>query len=80
MLDDSTRHLLGDASTRAARYLDGLDSRPVAPSADAIARLAALDVPLPAKAGDPPCSRCACSTSSARPRPWRWPARASSAS
>ena len=53
MLDDSTRHLLDDASTRAARYLDGLDSRPVAPSADAIARLAALDVPLPAKAGDP---------------------------
>ncbi|HYJ98452.1 MAG TPA: aminotransferase class V-fold PLP-dependent enzyme, partial [Burkholderiaceae bacterium] len=53
MLDDSTRHLLGDASTRAARYLDGLDSRPVAPSANAIARLAALEVPLPAKAGDP---------------------------
>jgi len=53
MLDDLNRHLLGDASTRAARYLDGLDSRPVAPSPDAIARLAALDVPLPAKAGDP---------------------------
>jgi glutamate/tyrosine decarboxylase-like PLP-dependent enzyme len=53
MLDDSNRHLLGDASTRAVRYLDGLDSRPVAPSADAIARLAAFDVPLPAHVGDP---------------------------
>jgi glutamate/tyrosine decarboxylase-like PLP-dependent enzyme len=53
MLDDSNRHLLGDASTRAVRYLDGLDSRPVAPSADAIARLAAFDVPLPAQVGDP---------------------------
>jgi len=53
MLDDSTRHLLGDACARAVHYLDGLDSRPVAPGTDAVTRLAALDVPLPAQAGDP---------------------------
>jgi glutamate/tyrosine decarboxylase-like PLP-dependent enzyme len=39
--------LLQDAARRAGRYLDSLDERPVAPSRDAVARLAALDVPLP---------------------------------
>ncbi|HET7527821.1 MAG TPA: aminotransferase class V-fold PLP-dependent enzyme [Burkholderiaceae bacterium] len=53
MLDDTTRHLLNDACDRAARYLGGLDARAVAPTADAIARLAELDTPLPPRAGDP---------------------------
>jgi glutamate/tyrosine decarboxylase-like PLP-dependent enzyme len=39
--------LLLDAARRAARYLDRLGERPVAPSRDAVAGLAALDVPLP---------------------------------
>jgi glutamate/tyrosine decarboxylase-like PLP-dependent enzyme len=38
--------LLEDAAGRAARYLAGLSARPVAPSVDAVRRLAALDVPL----------------------------------
>ena len=45
--------LLADASARASRYLDELDSRGVAPSAAAIERLAHLDEPLPATPGDP---------------------------
>jgi len=53
MLDDPTPHLLADACTRAARYLAGLDARAVAPTAEAIARLAELDVPLPPRASDP---------------------------
>jgi glutamate/tyrosine decarboxylase-like PLP-dependent enzyme len=39
--------LLGDAARRAARYLDGLARRAVAPSRAAVAALPALDVPLP---------------------------------
>lgn len=39
--------LLHDAARRAARYLESLEKRPVAPSRGAVARLAALDVPLP---------------------------------
>jgi glutamate/tyrosine decarboxylase-like PLP-dependent enzyme len=42
------RELLDEAARRARRYLDGLDDRGVAPSPEAIARLAALDQPLPA--------------------------------
>jgi glutamate/tyrosine decarboxylase-like PLP-dependent enzyme len=42
-----TSDLLQDAARRAARYLESLEERPVAPSRDAVARLAALDVPLP---------------------------------
>jgi glutamate/tyrosine decarboxylase-like PLP-dependent enzyme len=45
--------LLADASKRAIRYLDGLDSRSVAPSASAIAGLKAFDEKLPEKSGDP---------------------------
>jgi len=41
--------LLHDAAQRAARYLATLDERPVYPGADAIARLAELDGPLPAR-------------------------------
>ena len=39
--------LLRDAAERAAKYLDGLDARAVAPDAQAVAALTALDVPLP---------------------------------
>jgi glutamate/tyrosine decarboxylase-like PLP-dependent enzyme len=39
--------LLADVSARAACYLDGLENRPVAPTAEALARLALLDEPLP---------------------------------
>ncbi len=39
--------LLGLAAGMAARYLKGLDERGVAPSAEAVARLAELDGPLP---------------------------------
>jgi glutamate/tyrosine decarboxylase-like PLP-dependent enzyme len=46
-------HLLEDAARRARRYLDGLDDRRVAPSAQALARLAQLDGELPAGPGDP---------------------------
>jgi len=41
------RELLLAAAERASRYLDGLDERAVAPDPAAVARLAALDVPLP---------------------------------
>jgi len=53
MLPDTTRQLLDDARDRALRYLDQLDTRRVAPSPEAVAALAALDAPLPARAGDP---------------------------
>ena len=39
--------LLDDAATRGTRYLDGLDSRAVAPSPEALAGLSALGGPLP---------------------------------
>src|SRR5271168_3757696 len=39
--------LLGDAANRARRYLDGLDARAVAPTADALANLSHFDGPLP---------------------------------
>jgi glutamate/tyrosine decarboxylase-like PLP-dependent enzyme len=45
--------LLHDAALRAASYLDGLDARKVAPDPDAVARLDALDMPLPAEGCDP---------------------------
>jgi glutamate/tyrosine decarboxylase-like PLP-dependent enzyme len=41
------RELLGEAARRAADYLDSLDRRAVAPTPEAIARLAALDIALP---------------------------------
>ncbi|HMI56500.1 MAG TPA: aminotransferase class V-fold PLP-dependent enzyme [Gemmatimonadaceae bacterium] len=43
----TTRSLLADAAARAATYLEGLPSRCVAPSADAVAALSHFDRPLP---------------------------------
>src|SRR6266480_3009442 len=43
----SLRELLATTAERAARYLEDLETRCVAPSKDAIARLASLDIPLP---------------------------------
>ena len=45
--------LLADAAARAIRYLDGLDSRQVAPTASAVAGLSAFDERLPDRPGDP---------------------------
>ncbi len=45
--------LLNDAAARAIRYLDGLGTRSVAPSAQAVARLAELDGRLPEDPTDP---------------------------
>lgn len=45
--------LLADASARAARYLEGLQTRPVRPLPEAVAELQRLDEPLPAAASDP---------------------------
>jgi glutamate/tyrosine decarboxylase-like PLP-dependent enzyme len=47
------RDLLAATAARASRYLRELDERHVAPRDDAIARLDALDVPLPASPADP---------------------------
>jgi len=41
------RKLLGDAALRAISYLEGLDTRSVAPLTDAVMHLAALDEPFP---------------------------------
>ena len=47
------KEILTDAAGRAIRYLEGLETRAVAPTAAAMAQLSVLDEPLPAKAGDP---------------------------
>ena len=47
------RELLNDVTDRALRYIDGLDSRPVAPSEEDITRLAQLGGPLPDGPTDP---------------------------
>jgi glutamate/tyrosine decarboxylase-like PLP-dependent enzyme len=47
------RELLNDAAERAARYLDGLGERRVAPTAEDVARLERLGGPLPAGPSDP---------------------------
>jgi len=52
-LGTSPRALLADAAARAIAYLEGLETRPVAPDAAAVARLAELDVPLPDGPTDP---------------------------
>lgn len=44
---NSTDRLLGDAATRATNYLNSLDTRNVAPTEAALARLDAFDEPLP---------------------------------
>ena len=49
----TTRDLLHDAADRAATYLEGLPSRGVAPSPDAVAALAHFDHPLPDHPSDP---------------------------
>jgi glutamate/tyrosine decarboxylase-like PLP-dependent enzyme len=45
--------LLQDAAQRAARYLQGLNQRPVAPTAEAIAGLRRFDVPFPVGPASP---------------------------
>jgi len=47
------KELLTDATARAIRYLEGLDTRPVAPAPAAVTALHALDEPLPAGPTDP---------------------------
>ena len=47
------KHLLHDATERSIRYLEGLQTRPVMPSAGAVARLGAFDLPWPAQRSDP---------------------------
>jgi glutamate/tyrosine decarboxylase-like PLP-dependent enzyme len=49
----TTRALLSDAADRAATYIEGLPTRSVAPSADAVAALAHFDQPLPEHPQDP---------------------------
>jgi glutamate/tyrosine decarboxylase-like PLP-dependent enzyme len=46
MMNDSGKSVLLSAAQRGVKYLEGLDERAVAPSADALARLAQLDRPL----------------------------------
>jgi glutamate/tyrosine decarboxylase-like PLP-dependent enzyme len=50
---DDHREVLADAAGRAARYLDGLGERAVAPAPPAVAGLAALGGPLPESPTDP---------------------------
>jgi hypothetical protein len=45
--------ILDEAARVARRYLDTLDSRPVGPSAEAVAMLNELDAALPERASDP---------------------------
>ena len=45
--------ILTDAAARSIRYLKGLETRSVAPTADAIAQLRKFDEPLPEKTGNP---------------------------
>lgn len=47
------RDVLRDAADRAIHYVESLGERPVAPSADAIARLSELETPLPEGPSDP---------------------------
>ncbi|MGZ6390446.1 MAG: pyridoxal phosphate-dependent decarboxylase family protein [Ktedonobacterales bacterium] len=49
----TVRTLLLDAAERAARYLEELDNRSVAPTPEAVARLSALEQPLPDGPIDP---------------------------
>src|SRR5499426_1760203 len=47
------KELLADFLDRALRYIDGIDSRQVAPSGAAVGRLALLNEPLPERPTDP---------------------------
>ena len=51
--DVSMRDLLQDAGGRGVQYLEGLESRSVAPTSAALERLTALDGPLPDHPSDP---------------------------
>jgi glutamate/tyrosine decarboxylase-like PLP-dependent enzyme len=53
MKENSMRNLLQTTAARAIDYLEGLDTRPVAPTAEAIARLDRFDEPLPNQPSDP---------------------------
>jgi glutamate/tyrosine decarboxylase-like PLP-dependent enzyme len=53
MNDLPLAHLLRDTADRAARYLESLDERGVAPTADAVHALSAFDVPLQNEPLDP---------------------------
>ncbi|HQW67677.1 MAG TPA: pyridoxal-dependent decarboxylase [Gemmatimonadales bacterium] len=50
---EQTTRLLNDAAARATRYLASLDTRPVAPNAEAVARLGQLDEAMPSRSSDP---------------------------
>jgi glutamate/tyrosine decarboxylase-like PLP-dependent enzyme len=52
-MESIAARLLADAATRATNYLDGLDARAVAPSAEAVRALGALGGPLPDEGDDP---------------------------
>src|ERR1700690_1804159 len=47
------RELLENTAQRAISYLEGLDSRGVAPAPDAVSKLSALDAPLPEEPDQP---------------------------
>jgi glutamate/tyrosine decarboxylase-like PLP-dependent enzyme len=51
-LETSTQKLLEQAATRGIRYLEGLDSRSVIPTASAVQRLKELGGPFPAERSD----------------------------
>src|SRR5689334_17169577 len=52
-MESIAARVLADAATRATKYLDDLDTRAVAPAADAVAALRALGGPLPDEGDDP---------------------------
>src|SRR5271157_917910 len=53
VLEVAMKELLEDAAKRAIAYLEGLDSRSVAPTPEAIDKLKLLDERLPEESGDP---------------------------
>src|SRR5436853_5762378 len=52
-MQDHTKSLLEDAAERSARFLNGIQTRSVAPKADAVAALAKFDVALQNDPVDP---------------------------
>ncbi len=50
---DTMRDILQSAAEQAIRFLEGLDDRKVTPSAEAVARLKELDIPIPDNPVDP---------------------------
>jgi glutamate/tyrosine decarboxylase-like PLP-dependent enzyme len=53
MKERAMEGILEDSAARAIRYLEGLATRPVAPSPEAVARLSAFDEPLADEPADP---------------------------